>query len=172
MTACGGSRRAEGERSYETHWQMNPVSRAVFDRCSAAAEADEERVLLGLRTVEGVEAGALTRLGLDGGVDGLVEDEMDLRGIAQDDVLADGFLEFRAAALEDGQHAVLLGGLAADGNEDAAAAQVHRRERVRERDGGGIEIRPVHDAVELDAQFAADEFVDARDSVGFHKEGG
>lgn len=31
--------RAEGERSYETHWQMNPVSRAVFDRCSAAAEA-------------------------------------------------------------------------------------------------------------------------------------
>lgn len=39
-----------------------------------AAEADEERVLLGLRTVEGVEAGALTRLGLDGGVDGLVED--------------------------------------------------------------------------------------------------
>lgn len=39
-----------------------------------AAEADEERVLLGLRTVEGVEAGALTRLGLDGRVDGLVED--------------------------------------------------------------------------------------------------
>ena len=26
------------ERHYETHWRMNPVSRAVFDRCSAAAE--------------------------------------------------------------------------------------------------------------------------------------
>lgn len=39
-----------------------------------AAEADEERVLLGLRTVEGVETPALTRLGLDGRVDGLVED--------------------------------------------------------------------------------------------------
>ena len=38
------------------------------------AEADEERVLLGLRTVEGVQAGALSRLGLDGRVDGLVED--------------------------------------------------------------------------------------------------
>ncbi len=25
------------DRAYETHWQMNPVSRAVFDRCTAAA---------------------------------------------------------------------------------------------------------------------------------------
>lgn len=38
------------------------------------AEADEERVLLGLRTVEGVEAGAPTRLGLDDRVDELVGD--------------------------------------------------------------------------------------------------
>ena len=40
----------------------------------APAEAEEERVLLGLRTVEGVEAGALTRLGLDARVEGLVAD--------------------------------------------------------------------------------------------------
>ncbi|MBX3476738.1 MAG: radical SAM family heme chaperone HemW [Brevundimonas sp.] len=39
-----------------------------------AAEADEERVLLGLRTVEGVEAGALARLGLEARVDELVAD--------------------------------------------------------------------------------------------------
>lgn len=37
-------------------------------------EADEERVLLGLRTVEGVTAAALDRLGLDARVDGLVAD--------------------------------------------------------------------------------------------------
>lgn len=36
---------ADGDRAYETHWQMNAVSRAVFDRCSEAAE-----VALGGRT--------------------------------------------------------------------------------------------------------------------------
>lgn len=37
-------------------------------------EADEERVLLGLRTVEGVSGDALARLGLDDRVEGLVQD--------------------------------------------------------------------------------------------------
>ncbi|WP_333592546.1 radical SAM family heme chaperone HemW [Brevundimonas sp.] len=38
------------------------------------AEADEERVLLGLRTVEGVSGQVLERLGLDDRVEGLVQD--------------------------------------------------------------------------------------------------
>jgi len=37
-------------------------------------EADEERALLGLRTVEGVQDAALTRLGLDDRVEGLIRD--------------------------------------------------------------------------------------------------
>jgi len=40
----------------------------------SATEADEERALLGLRTVEGVQEAALTRLGLDGRVEGLIQD--------------------------------------------------------------------------------------------------
>jgi hypothetical protein len=37
----------------------------------------------------------------------------------------------RAVPLEHAQHAFLLRGLAADGHEHAAAAQVHRGERMR-----------------------------------------
>ena len=70
--------------------------------------------------------------------------------------------------LENGEHPLLFGGFAADGDKHAAAAQVHGRERVGEGDRRGVEIRPVHEAVELHAQFAADEFVDAGDAVGFH----
>ena len=46
------------------------IERTILD----PAEADEERALMGLRTVEGVQATALTRLGLDGRVDGLAAD--------------------------------------------------------------------------------------------------
>ena len=104
-------------------------------------------------------------------LDGMVEDEMDVGRIAQDDVLVNGLLEIDPVALQDGEHALLLREFAQDGNQDAATAQVHRREHVGERDRGRIEVRPVHHAIELDAQLAADELIDAGDSVGFHGKG-